>query len=488
MSSNSPPITAVEAGSHSTAFVFPFKDVVPADAVGIIVLAADAVLMMLGSWLGDAVDAVGRHRQAAEWDAILGVALLAGVLFSLSCHLAGLTTLPALLHPARTMKRTLAVCGFVVMSSTALLAVPELGGAVPGGSVVGTAVALLVICCLSRFAVAGLLEHLVARRLIAGRPVFLIGDACEMDTLSTAYLLAEFGRRDAGRLVLQAGPDAQSARAVAQIEAALAWARAGTVQEFMLALRPDRWSDLSEIEAALQTSPLPVRLMPHAAYRAVIDRSHSPQGPATYLAELQRAPLAPTGRLAKRVLDVVVAGFALVALLPVMVLAAAAIKLDSSGPAIFRQRRSGFDQREFTIFKFRTMHGLDDGPTVHQACRGDARITRVGAFLRRTSIDELPQLLNVLRGDMSLVGPRPHAIAHDQAFMASVGDYRLRHRVKPGITGWAQISGCRGETACPEQIRRRVELDLWYITHWSLRLDLKILCRTAIDVVHHDAY
>ena len=192
--------------------------------------------------------------------------------------------------------------------------------------------------------------------------------------------------------------------------------------------------------------------------------------------------------MAKRVVDVAVAGFALVAVLPVMVLAAAAIKLDSSGPVIFRQRRSGFDQREFTIYKFRTMHALDDGAAIRQARRGDARITRVGAFLRRTSIDELPQLLNVLRGEMSLVGPRPHAIAHDQAFMASVGNYRMRHRVKPGITGWAQISGCRGETAHPEQIERRVELDLWYISHWSLRLDLRILCRTALDVVHHDAY
>ncbi len=478
MSLNSPPVTAVEADSHPIGFSVPFRRVVSADAVVVIVSIADVAIIVLGSWLGQSMDAAGRQRQADNWDAILGIALFAGVLFTLSSRLAGLITLPALLHPARNVKRNLAVCGFVVMSLAPLLVIPKLGDVVPRGSLVGVVSALLIVCCLVRFAVAGLLERLIARQAVAGRPVFLLGDACEMDTLSASYLLAEFGLQDDGRLVLRSGPGGPGERAAEQIEAAIEWARVRQVREFVVALRSDHWADLAEIEAALRASRLPVRLMPHAAYRSIISRGGSLPAAGAYLAELQRAPLGKADRMAKRVLDMAGASVALVLLLPVMVLAAAAIKLDSSGPVIFRQRRNGFDQRAFTIYKFRTMHVLDDGATIRQARRGDARITRVGAVLRRTSIDELPQLLNVLRGEMSLVGPRPHAIAHDQAFMASVGNYRMRHRVKPGITGWAQINGMRGGIHTKDKARRGVELDLEYVEGWSPLLDLQIMART----------
>ena len=176
------------------------------------------------------------------------------------------------------------------------------------------------------------------------------------------------------------------------------------------------------------------------------------------------------------------------ALLPVLVMVAIAVKIDSSGPIIFRQRRNGFDRNQFVIFKFRTMKVLEDGATVRQARRDDDRITTVGKLLRRTSLDELPQLFNVLRGEMSLVGPRPHALAHDQQYTALIDDYCMRHHVKPGITGWAQIKGCRGETVRPEAMKKRVDHDVWYIQNWSFGLDLHILFRTAIDVVRHDAY
>ena len=166
-----------------------------------------------------------------------------------------------------------------------------------------------------------------------------------------------------------------------------------------------------------------------------------------------------------------------------LVLVAAAIALDSNGPVLFRQTRHGFNGKPFKIFKFRTMSVLEDGEVVSQARPGDQRVTRVGVWLRRSSMDELPQLLNVLSGDMSVVGPRPHAAAHERYFEKIVENYAFRQHVKSGITGWAQVNGARGETDTVEKIKLRVELDLWYIKHWSLYLDLMILLRTVSVVV-----
>jgi undecaprenyl-phosphate galactose phosphotransferase/putative colanic acid biosynthesis UDP-glucose lipid carrier transferase len=165
-----------------------------------------------------------------------------------------------------------------------------------------------------------------------------------------------------------------------------------------------------------------------------------------------------------------------------MVVAAVTVKLDSPGPVLFRQRRNGFNVHPFVIFKFRTMNVLEDGGNVVQAKRHDPRVTRVGRVLRHSSIDELPQLFNVLRGEMSLVGPRPHALAHDTQYGRLLFDYAFRQHMKPGITGWAQVHGYRGETAGIDQMRRRIDCDLWYINNWSLILDLQILCRTCIEV------
>ena len=159
------------------------------------------------------------------------------------------------------------------------------------------------------------------------------------------------------------------------------------------------------------------------------------------------------------------------------------IKLDSRGPILFRQKRCGFNGSYFQIYKFRSMSVLEDGPSIIQAQFADDRVTRLGAWLRRTSIDELPQLLNVLEGSMSLVGPRPHAVAHDNQFDKMVGNYAFRRRVKPGLTGWAQVNGCRGPTPTAASIERRVEYDLWYIDNWSLRLDFAILLQTPIEIL-----
>jgi len=163
-----------------------------------------------------------------------------------------------------------------------------------------------------------------------------------------------------------------------------------------------------------------------------------------------------------------------------LLLIAAMVKLSSPGPVLFRQQRLGIDGQPFNVYKFRTMRQHQDGGGVTQAVRGDPRVTRVGAFLRRTSLDELPQFINVLRGEMSVVGPRPHAMEHNELYKELIDRYMLRHRVKPGITGWAQINGLRGQTDTVEKMRKRIEFDIYYIQHWSFQLDLRIILRTAL--------
>jgi putative colanic acid biosynthesis UDP-glucose lipid carrier transferase len=180
----------------------------------------------------------------------------------------------------------------------------------------------------------------------------------------------------------------------------------------------------------------------------------------------------------KRSSDFVLALLILALVAPLMLLIAIGVKLSSPGPAIFRQRRYGLDGNEIVVYKFRSMTVLEDGATIEQARRGDRRLTRFGAFLRRTSLDELPQFFNVLQGQMSVVGPRPHAVAHNELYRKLIRGYMLRHKVKPGITGWAQVNGYRGETEKLEKMKARIEYDLEYLRNWSLRLDLFIIAKT----------
>jgi exopolysaccharide biosynthesis polyprenyl glycosylphosphotransferase len=186
---------------------------------------------------------------------------------------------------------------------------------------------------------------------------------------------------------------------------------------------------------------------------------------------------------AKRVLDVVLSFLLVLTLSPVLALVSLAIVLDSRGPLLFCQRRTGRGGQTFGILKFRSMHVLEDGAEVTQATGGDARITRVGRVIRKLSLDELPQLFNVIAGDMSLVGPRPHAVAHDTFYGAAISNYALRQQVKPGITGWAQVNGARGATPTLAVMQQRVDLDAWYVAHAGFALDLQILLRTPLEVL-----
>jgi len=191
----------------------------------------------------------------------------------------------------------------------------------------------------------------------------------------------------------------------------------------------------------------------------------------------------------KRIEDVVLASLILLLIAVPMLLIAIAVKLTSRGPVLFRQTRYGMDGRPIRVWKFRSMTVMEDGDAVIQASRNDCRITPLGAFLRRTSLDELPQFFNVLLGDMSVVGPRPHAVAHNEQYRRQVSRYMLRHKVKPGITGWAQVNGWRGETDTLEKMQKRIEFDLDYIENWSVWWDLKIVLLTLFKgFVHRNAY
>jgi putative colanic acid biosynthesis UDP-glucose lipid carrier transferase len=180
----------------------------------------------------------------------------------------------------------------------------------------------------------------------------------------------------------------------------------------------------------------------------------------------------------KRAEDLVLASLILILVSPLLVLIGLGVKLSSPGPIIFRQRRYGLDGSEIMVYKFRTMKVCEDGPHIPQTIKDDSRVTPFGSWLRRTSLDELPQFFNVLNGSMSIVGPRPHAVAHNEYYRRLIPGYMLRHKVRPGLTGWAQINGWRGETETLEKMEKRVEFDLEYLRRWSLWFDLKIIFLT----------
>jgi Undecaprenyl-phosphate glucose phosphotransferase len=252
----------------------------------------------------------------------------------------------------------------------------------------------------------------------------------------------------------------------------------GQVDEVILALPPGSPMALRRALAKFEATQVEVKIDPGFAEAGVAMRGFSPVAGIPTLT-VQERPLAGWGAPFKRAEDIVLTSVLLVVLAPLLLLIALLIKLDSRGPVIFRQERLGFDNSRVLVLKFRTMqHDPNPDPSVPQARRNDPRITRFGAFLRRTSLDELPQLFNVLRGDMSLVGPRPHATAHNEKYAQLISGFLARHRMKPGITGWAQVNGWRGETDTIEKMQGRLEHDLYYIANWSLLLDIKVLLMT----------
>ncbi|WP_284507209.1 undecaprenyl-phosphate glucose phosphotransferase [Caballeronia sp. ATUFL_M2_KS44] len=273
------------------------------------------------------------------------------------------------------------------------------------------------------------------------------------------------------------------------IEQFAAYVRAQRIDELWLALPLTDEATLLRFLDLFRNDLLNIRFLPDLGKHARFC-SDAADPDAAFAINLVAAPLTDRAQAVKDAFDRAFAACALLAVSPLFLLIALAVKVSSPGPVLFRQWRHGAKGEPFQIYKFRTMraHAADDG-VVAQATRGDARITRIGALLRRTSLDELPQFLNVLRGEMSVVGPRPHAIEHDALYQDVVDGYIHRYRIKPGITGWAQVNGLRGETDSIDKMQQRVEHDLFYLSNWSLAFDVRIVMATVVrGFVHHNAY
>ena len=331
-----------------------------------------------------------------------------------------------------------------------------------------------------------LMAALVVRRgyrqgWLAASRIQIVGTAARIRKFQERLGSGDHGVEVAGVCILPNGPCATSREEFdAVLKGAVRHARELRVDD-VLCLVP--WADELLVErcaSAFLSLPASVHLGAEDALERFSDMRVAKLG-TTLCLELARAPLSLAKRLAKRLLDLVLATAASLVLWPLLLLVAVTIKLDSPGPVLFLQRRYGFNNEVFRIVKFRTMAAADDGPRVQQATRDDARVTRVGRFLRRWNLDELPQLLNVIAGSMSIVGPRPHAMSHNHEFERKIALYARRHNVKPGITGWAQVNGFRGITDTEDKIRNRVIHDLFYIDNWSLSFDFYIMALTVLS-------
>lgn len=305
----------------------------------------------------------------------------------------------------------------------------------------------------------------------------------EMDADNDIRICGIFDDRDERR----SPPIVAGYPKLGNIDSLVDFARLARIDMLIIALPLNAESRVLELLKKLWILPLDIRLAAHANKLRFRPRSYSYIGAVPMLDIFDR-PITDWDSVAKRAFDIFFSLLAILVLWPVMVATAIAIKLNSKGPVLFMQQRHGFNNEVINVFKFRSMYTDQCDPTARAAVtKGDPRVTRVGRFIRKTSIDELPQFFNVLRGDLSLVGPRPHAVvaaAHDRLFAEVVDGYFARHRVKPGVTGWAQINGWRGEIDNDEKIKQRTACDLYYIENWSLLFDLKILFLTPFRLLN----
>jgi putative colanic acid biosysnthesis UDP-glucose lipid carrier transferase len=411
----------------------------------------------------------------------IGAATLVSALFISLMKIRGMYRPTELLVLRRQIRGVCLVWISVFLFLAGTVFALKIGSELSRGSCLLFAVVGPIVLTIHRGVLKDLLTKGLAGNRFSGRNIVLITDHSPPEDNSLTQTLTNLGFSVEEHFVLPPpGADVRhrervSARVIERI-------RGSNVEEIVVSADPNRWPDLRAFVAELRVLPFPVSFVPIGAASDIFRRPSRELGNAICV-ELQRGPLTALEHVIKRSIDVVVAATALIALMPLMAMVAVAIRMDSPGPILFRQQRCGFNGRRFQIRKFRTMTVLEDGPSIVQAQLADKRVTRLGRLLRKTSIDELPQLLNVLDGSMSLVGPRPHAEAHDNQFDKMVRNYAFRRRVKPGLTGWAQIHGCRGATPTAAAIEQRVEYDLWYIDNWNIRLDLTILLHTPIEVL-----
>ena len=332
---------------------------------------------------------------------------------------------------------------------------------------------------LSRF-----LNMLVVRGLVRRRKVMIVGSAGDIERLDREIAQGGGNFILASRVVLTSDP----LEAGKALKGAVANARALGVEDIVLSHSLSNSDLLERSLAAFRLLPAAIHVGAGGLFERFKDARLARFGRITTLS-LARAPLGPFEAAWKRAFDMISASFALILLSPLFLVIAVLIKTGSRGPVFFLQRRRGFNLEEFPIWKFRTMTTLDDGDVVRQATANDERVTGIGRLLRKYSLDELPQLINVLKGEMSLVGPRPHAVAHDRFYEQRIALYPRRLNMKPGMTGWAQVNGFRGATETDQDMRNRVEYDLFYIDNWSIAFDIYIIFMTVVSpAVRRNAY
>ena len=464
--------------------VRPFSGFLTYRTAGVVVASLDFISIVAAS----VVAGVSYHLiilgHPGDIAAFTGIGANAALLFILLTTSRGGYRTPALFSASKQAQGVVIAWAIVLLAITAFLFLLKIGESYSRVTTIAFGGIGLAVLLTSRKVTAARLRSALANGSLKGIRAIVIGDREELASSAPGELLEKYGAREVGRFELPpaCADEAQSMGQIrASVEAAIDSARAMNAEKILLALK---WNDAVRRNSVcewLRAVPIPVLLLPDRSVTAILSRP-SRDSCVDIAIELQRAPLSQVELIAKRALDVTFAALVLALLVPLLAAVSLAIKLDSPGPVIFRQRRKGFNGREFTIYKFRTMSVLEDGARICQARRNDDRVTPIGRVLRATSIDELPQLFNVLRGDMSVVGPRPHALAHDDEYANLIGQYAFRHHVKPGITGWAQVNGFRGETPELDLMKKRVDFDLWYINHWNVWLDFWITLRTCVEL------
>lgn len=340
----------------------------------------------------------------------------------------------------------------------------------------------LIALLLWRISIARFISRLLARDAFAKKRIIVIAEKHRAISSQALLELRRLGYVPVSICCLtelEMSSSGASSSLRAKLESLVELARTERVEGFYVLVDWNYHRAIDVILNALNTLALPLYLLPDESAARFL-RTPIVEIGNTWTVPIKRLPLSQFELAIKRISDVCGSLLGLFALAPLLLMTALMIKLDSRGPVFFRQRRNGFNGHTFRIFKFRTMNVLEDDGEVKQATANDNRITRLGYWLRRTSIDEIPQLFNVLSGEMSLVGPRPHACSHDSKYEKLIASYAFRHHVKPGLTGWAQVNGYRGETPRIELMERRVEHDLWYINNWSFTLDIRIAFKTLV--------
>jgi Undecaprenyl-phosphate glucose phosphotransferase len=452
--------------------------------IGLVTAISDFVLILVASVdTGVAYHILAFHIDGAV-QAFAFVGCYSGLTFVLLCNAQGLYR-PQVLLSATTQTRGVVIAWGGVLAFVAFaLFLLKIGADYSRGATICFGFAGLGLLLALRTTIGINFRQALANDTLDGQRAVIIGDTEELAAKSAGQLLRSYGAREVGRFELPPmDPDhSKIEHDMAIVDSGIRAARTKDAEYVLLALRwTDTWRrDL--ICERLRELPLPVLLLPDRSVSSILSQADWAFSAETPI-EIQRAPLSREELFVKRIFDLIFAFLGLAVFILPAALICVAIMLTSPGPAIFRQRRRGFNGREFAIYKFRTMRVLEDGPTIQQARRNDPRVTTIGRLLRATSIDEVPQLINVLKGEMSLVGPRPHAVAHDDEYSNSIEKYAFRQHVKPGLTGWAQVNGFRGETIDVELMKKRIDLDLWYINNWGFRLDLRIVARTFIEVL-----